>query len=262
MGMKTEGLIKVEGLSLGLEQSLEKQLGSAGVVITDLDDVWFRTSEVYERRMSEVAQVFAPMVGKETEQVFDDLLSMILVRRSVMEVNPLIMPAAVADLYRRYGLEDKMALATAYGSILEIFDDFLPLYAGAEMSWPVLGGLKQIRVAAWTHADAEWTQRKMMMYPGLERVFSGGVFAVDVDKPKECGSVLSSLGVGPNEVVVVGDSLRSDVLTAVEAGVPGENIFWINAKSVPVGEVELPDGVRVVANLWEAVNVMAMGWSR
>ena len=179
MGMKKEGLIKVEGLSLGLEQSLEKRLGNLGVVITDLDDVWFRTSEVYERRMSEVAQVFAPVVGKETGQVFDDLLSMILARRSVMEVNPLIMPAAVADLYRRYGLEDKMALATAYGSILEIFDDFLPLYAEAEMSWPVLGGLRQIRVAAWTHADTDWTGRKMMMHPGLERVFSGGVYAVD-----------------------------------------------------------------------------------
>lgn len=261
MGMKKEGLIKVEGLSLGLEQSLEKRLGNLGVVITDLDDVWFRTSEVYERRMSEVAQVFAPVVGKETEQVFDDLLSAILARRSVMEVNSLIMPAAVADLYRRYGLEDKMALATAYGSILEIFDDFLPLYAEAEMSWPVLGGLRQIRVAAWTHADEEWTERKMMMHPGLERVFSGGVFAVDVDKPKECRSVLSSLGVGPNEVVVVGDSLRSDITTAVRAGVPGENIFWVNTKGVLAGEVELPDGVKVVANLWEAVNTMAMGWS-
>ena len=193
--------------------------------------------------------------------MFDDLLSAILARRSVMEVNSLIMPAAVADLYRRYGLEDKMALATAYGSILEIFDDFLPLYAEAEMSWPVLKGLRGIRVAAWTHADTDWTGRKMMMHPGLERVFSGGVYAVDVSKPKECRSVLSSLGVGPNEVVVVGDSLRSDITTAVRAGVPGENIFWVNTKGVLAGEVELPDGVKVVANLWEAVNTMAMGWS-
>ena len=178
-----------------------------------------------------------------------------------MEVNPLIMPAAVADLYRRYGLEDKMALAMAYGSILEIFDDFLPLYAEAEMSWPVLKGLRGIRVAAWTHADTDWTGRKMMMHPGLERVFSGGVYAVGVSKPKECGSVLGSLGVAPSEVVVVGDSLRSDITTAVRAGVPGENIFWVNTKGVLAGEVELPDGVKVVADLWEAVNVMAMGWS-
>mgnify|MGYP005849496025 CR=1 FL=1 len=155
-----------------------------------------------------------------------------------------------------------MALAMAYGAILEIFDDFIPLYTEAEMSWPVLRGLGRIRVAAWTHADAEWTERKMMMYPGLERVFSGGVFAVDVNRPKECVSVLNSLDVGPSEVVVVGDSLRSDVMTAVEAGIPAENIFWINAKGIPVGEVEIPDGVRVVANLWEAVNTMAMGWGR
>jgi len=262
MGMKNEGLVEVERLSLGLEQSLESRLGSAGVVITDLDDVWFRTSEVYEKRMTEVAQVFAPMAGKDAVQVFDDLLSMILARRSVMEVNPLIMPAAVADLYKGYGLEDKMVLAMAYGSILEIFDDFLPLYDGAEMSWPVLGGLKRIRVAAWTHAEAEWTERKMMMHPGLERVFSGGVFAVDVNKPKECGSVLSSLGVGPNEVVIIGDSLASDITTAVEAGVPAGNIFWINSKGVCVDEVGVPSGVRVVENLWEAVNTMAMGWGR
>jgi len=172
------------------------------------------------------------------------------------------MPAAVADLYKGDGLEDKVALATAFGSILEIFDDFLPLYAEAEMSWPVLGGLRRIRVAAWTHAEAEWTERKMMMYPGLERVFSGGVFAVDVNRPKECESVLNSLEVSPNEVVIIGDSLGSDVATAVRAGVPSENIFWINAKGVPVSEVELPDGVRVSANLWEAVKMMAMGWSR
>lgn len=262
MGVKNEGLIEVEGLSFNLEQSLERRLGSAGVVITDLDDVWFRTSEVYERRMTEVAEVFAPMVGKKTEQVFDDLLSMIVARRSMMEVNPLIMPAAVADLYKGYGLEDRVALAMAFDSILEIFDDFLPLYAEAEMSWPVLGGLRRIRVAAWTHAEAEWTERKMMMYPGLERVFSGGVFAVDVNRPKECESVLNSLEVNPNEVVIVGDSLNSDILTAVEAGVPSENIFWINPRGVDVGMTGVPDGVRVAANLWEAVKMMAMGWSR
>ena len=92
MGMKNEGLAGAERLSLGLEQSLESRLGGNGVVITDLDDVWFRTSGVYEKRMTEVAEVFAPMAGKETSQVFDDLLSVILARRSVMEVNPLIMP--------------------------------------------------------------------------------------------------------------------------------------------------------------------------
>ena len=262
MKMRNEGLVEAERLSLGLEQSLESRLGSAGVVITDLDDVWFRTSEVYEKRMTEVAQAFAPVVGKEVVQVFDDLLSMILARRSVMEVNPLIMPAAVADLYRKYGLSDKAVLAMAYNLILEIFDDFIPLFSEAEMSMPVLEGLRKIRVAAWTHADVEWTERKIMMHPGLERVFSGGVFAVDVNRPKECGSVLSSLGVGPNEVVVVGDSLSSDIITAVRAGVPTENVFWINSKGGRIEGADLPGGVRVAENLWEVVNMMAMGWSR
>jgi len=236
-----------------LKGQFRKRLGHEGVVLTDLDDVWFQTSVVYLARMLEVGEIYAPLVGKSAEDVRADLRDAIVVRRESMHVNPLIMPTSVADLHRRYGIDDGEVLARSLEVILSIFDDEIPLHKDAEHALYVLRGVNGVGVAAWTHAAPDWTDRKLAVHPDLLGVFSSGVFPVDVDKPKECISVIESLGKRPDEVMIIGDSLRSDIWSAVEAGVPRENVVWVKSDFVEANVGDVPDGIQTASSLWDAV---------
>lgn len=76
-----------------------------------------------------------------------------------------------------------------------------------------------------THAEKQWTFDKLRSFRGL---FKAKV-STPIDEPKDKQAWLEGmeeLGVGPEGVMIVGDSVTSDVIPALQLGV--KKVIWIS----------------------------------
>jgi phosphoserine phosphatase len=91
-------------------------------------------------------------------------------------------------------------------------------------------------------------QNAKLRHLGLDQYFEVVVASANVERGKPAREIfehaLGRLQVSPEDTVMVGDSLKGDVLGASRVGIPG---VWINREAagggerLPVGAVELPD---------------------
>jgi putative hydrolase of the HAD superfamily len=104
-----------------------------------------------------------------------------------------------------------------------VFAHQAPLVAGARETLTALRN-RGYRLALLTKGDPD-VQLRRVRHSGLEQLFDV-VEIVDEKTPEAITSVLDRLGVDPGEALSVGNSIRSDVLPALAAGVQA---IWIDA---------------------------------
>lgn len=139
-------------------------------------------------------------------------------------VNPLRWETVMEMVAGKLGLSGETR-DEALGILMEIYDTPLQLFPDAEEFLAFLTKIQFPRIAV-THADPDWT-RKKIEWLGLYQYFDPkDIYVVDMDRPKEWkGSFLKSAR-RASLYGGIGDSKRSDARPAYEAGV--EWFFLIN----------------------------------
>jgi FMN phosphatase YigB (HAD superfamily) len=181
--------------------------------------------------------------------------------RAKMFVNPQIMHVSAEMTLLHLGLDDdeelKQLCRQELNSIYE--EDVPPIFPTTIPALRFLGELKNLRIVVVTHAGEEWTNKKLNAY-GIKDLVDH-VYCLSVDGPKgedQWQEVILSEQVSPKEVIVVGDSLKSDVLPNFKIGVPAENIYRVKSEYGNSGE-PLPNGVKEVADLGGFIDCLVSG---
>jgi FMN phosphatase YigB (HAD superfamily) len=125
---------------------------------------------------------------------------------------------------------------------------------------------KGYTIAFWTHSGAEWADLKVKgLLKGTKVPFEDVfVFSIALSDHKDLGSLdyaIKTLSVSPEEVVVVGDNIITDIKSAVDVGV--KDVVWFR-NGTPRGvsvqeEAEHIDDVvdmRVVSGLDQLISIV------
>lgn len=210
-------------------EELRERLKILGIkaILFDLDDTLIYTQELFIKYMDE----FIEKVSRETDlpisTVRSDLERLNDEEYKVMGVNP----ERWANVVSRMSVE-----GNGYGDspinnldiLGNIYIDPPRLKSGVKAILSILNGAK-IQTALVTHANVEWTKRKLNS-TGLGEYFET-IKIVDENRHKGVGDwmeVVMDLGVLPTECLVLGDSLSGDIIPGSEMGA---RTMWLHTGS-------------------------------
>ena len=220
-------------------QSLEKALEDRGIrgLLFDLDNTVFETDTYYitkkDKAYLEVATKFPykNLSPIETAQKVSDE-----VHRKFLERNCKPLPVIVEyeeglkDFYGS-GFNEGMSeilnthFKDFYNNSPEIYPEAIPLF-------DFFFRYQNISFfAANTLADIEWTQIKIDRMKKEFGLTDLPFFTTDIDKPKDWKIPVKealSRGLDLQELLVIGDSLDSDILPAISSGV--KHLIWIDRR--------------------------------
>ena len=231
--------------------ALENTLLQRGVqaLIIDLDDVFFATAAMYHRHMAQAAT----LLGSQPEHQIQAIRHL----RPKIYVDPQIMIASITQVFFDLNLRSVDLLCAAQQCMLDIFTDIPDLLPGADQATAVLSRFTAVNVCAWTHATPSWTEHKLAAYPQLRTAFTH-VVHTHVYQPKTLAPVLHTLQVAPEQIIVIGDSIDSDVRTALSAGVPPTNVIRIASSSHVGNDNAIPAGITQTPSLLDALTLLGV----
>ncbi len=167
-----------------------------------------------------------------------------------------VQPAALIEsLKESCGLSEGEQIDRATRHIMKIYEEDIPeMFPGADTTLDMLrkSGIQDYIV---THSEADRTGRNMEAH-GLDKLVDG-VFNIPTNGPKgreQWRGVMEQLGVKPREVLVICDSIHSDVLPNLELGVPAGQIVRINSKYAE--NLEVPEGVLRAEHVGEVIETI------
>lgn len=202
-------------------------------VIFDLDDTLVQTNAASTVTWRRLAQEFAPHVGLSEPELHDDLNR---TRRWFW---------ADAERHRAWRFQMAESAAEALRMALhergQRTDDDAPLLQGFADRYEsiffqtlelfpdaleVLHTLRArgLRLAMITNGGAAWQRRKIDMHalaPLFECIIVEGEFGVGKPAPETYRHALTTLGVAPHQVCMIGDRLDWDVLGPQQLGITG-----------------------------------------
>lgn len=196
-------------------------------IIFDGDDTLWQTEQLYDHARADARREVeaAGLDGDEWERR-ERLIDVENVARFGHSVQRF--PTSCAEAYERLcedvGQAISIAVRTAvYEAAKSVFSRRAPLVRNAA------GILKSLRergyvLALLTKGDPS-VQRCRIEQSGLAHLFDL-IEVVDHKTPETIASVLDRLGVPPSAALTVGNSVRSDVLPSLEAGVAP---IWVDA---------------------------------
>lgn len=196
-------------------------------IVFDGDDTLWQTEGLYDdarRRAREVVEE-AGLDGAAWEEL-ERRIDVSNVERFAHSVARF--PASCVEAYRTLCEEtgrevDPGACARVEEAARSVFERKAPLVPHARETLAALGS-RGLRLALLTKGDAD-LQRRRVMQSGLKPFFDV-VEIVDRKTPEAIASVLDRLGVSADCALSVGNSVRSDVLPSLAAGV---RPIWIDA---------------------------------
>jgi putative hydrolase of the HAD superfamily len=227
----------------------------ARLVVFDGDDTLWSTEPLYDSARA-AARRIVERVGLDgarweaVERVID------VANVTQHGMSPVRFPTSCVDALEHVagGPVDPALRQAVWDAAAAVFASPAPLMEGAK---EVVGAVaREHHVALLTKGDPEVQERRVDT-SGLRHLLD----RVEVVPEKSASSFASlawRLGVPPGEAISVGNSLRSDVLPAVEAGMAA---VWIDA---PVWEwertvshdVAVPDGVVVASSLADVLRAL------
>jgi len=221
-------------------QSLEKALDSRGIkgLIFDLDNTVFETDTYYiskkDKAYLEVATKYPykNLTPLETAQKVSDE-----VHRKFLERKCKPLPVIVE--YEE-GLKDFYGSEFNHGMTEILENHFKDFYKNSPEIYPeaisvfefFLNYPKISFFAANTLADIEWTQIKIENMKKQFGIRDLPFFTTDIDRPKDWKAPIEgalSKGIELHELLVVGDSLDSDILPAISLGI--KHLIWIDRRN-------------------------------
>ena len=200
-------------------QEIGENLNRLGVkvLLFDLDDTLIYTGEMFIKYMNEYVEVVAQETGLPREQVDECLKRLNDEEYKAMGVNPARWGVVVSKVAMELvGHEDSVLKNLSI--LMKIYEETPRLRSGATA---VLEILKEagIKMALVTHANVEWTQRKLQS-TGLANYFET-IVIVDENKHKseeDWLEAVDKMGVLPDECLILGDNLGGDIIPAANIG--------------------------------------------
>ena len=212
----------------------------------DLDDTLIPTSWVFEQQMQAYAQFVSDRMGSGgTDRVWEGLKRVNNEVYKEMAVNPKRWEEVVSRLAGELG-EPAEEFVAGLNILGQIYDIRLAFHAGAE---GILKGFSEagLPMGIVTHANAEWTRRKIGWLGLTQYVALEDVYIVNEDKhkgPEDWGRAMERRGFDPVKTGVVGDSLPGDIIAAHRAGVRRK--FYVPSPWSVYSQGEVPQGTEVL----------------
>lgn len=222
-----------------------KRLGIK-VILFDLDDTLIYTQELFIKYMDEFVATVALETGINIETVKTDLEKLNNEEYKKMGVNPerwAFVAQRMAVEREGYGKSTINNLAI----LGKIYTDTPRLKSGSVAMLEILR-LAGVRMALVTHANEDWTFRKLES-TGIAEYFET-IKIVNENKHKgaeDWVEVANELGVLPSECLVLGDSLSGDIIPGATIGArtmwlhTGSNWSMYRVGTVPESTVHLDE---------------------
>jgi putative hydrolase of the HAD superfamily len=235
----------------GAQRGSEAERALPRALLFDLDDTILRESAGDENLWAELCDAFAPRAGVSREL----LHSAVLAARDWFWDDParerrgrLAMPwarRAVAEAaFRRLGLRD-LALAHALGdAFTRTRSERMHFFPGAREALVELRA-RGHALALLTNGGAVFQREKITRFevaPLFDAVFVEGELGFGKPDPRVFQRALAALRAEPNEALMTGNDLRSDIYGAKRAGIASA---WVDHSraGVPDGTPARPDRV-------------------
>lgn len=196
-------------------------------IIFDGDDTLWQTERLYDCARADARRAVeaAGLDGDEWEQR-ERLIDVENVARFGHSAKRF--PTSCAEAYERLSEDGGQPVSSTvrtavYEAAKSVFSRRAPLVRNAA---EILESLRErgYALALLTKGDPT-VQRRRIEQSGLARLFDL-IEVVDHKTPETIASVLDRLGVSPSAALTVGNSVRSDVLPSLEAGVAP---VWVDA---------------------------------
>jgi FMN phosphatase YigB (HAD superfamily) len=222
----------------GIEYMKSKGVEST---IFDLDNTLFATRERYEYVLEgmgmEIAEYYKG--SKSSEIIANEFRDLVFSSHTRRGSKPTLIKIQCSDALDEY-LEDerKYLKDEIIGNNLDDFYDVVPdLY---ERSIPLLRDLvhNNINVAFHSHAQYDWTKKKVSCIKEELKVNYLPFLATDISKEKDKESWFQSfslVGGYVSSIMVVGDGVEFDLLPAMDAGC--KYTVWLNRKGRPIPDI-------------------------
>lgn len=205
---------------------IKERLARLGIkaVLFDFDDTLIYTAEIFLHQIEEFVETVSSETGLNREIVEESLRRINDEEYKKMGVNPQRWEKVLEKMTGEFeGGEE--AILNNLDVLMEIYTQEPRVRPGARAILEILQR-SGIKIGLVTHANVNWTWEKLR-YSGMIDYFETIVIA-DENKHKgvECWqTAMNDLGVGPEECLVIGDSLNGDIIPT--AGI-GARTMWLH----------------------------------
>lgn len=225
-------------------------------VLLDLDDTLLDTNDLFglqiRRFISSVASKNPQLDWKETYAKFVELNDRASETLAVRKAKFLVV---AGELDTHFNISPSFSKHADI--VLRIYETSPELIDGAVDTLNAFGEIK-MTMGLVTHANASWTNLKIDSH-GLRKYFSH-IEIVDENRHKSSQDwqrAIDKLRVLPEEVLIIGDNLAGDIISAYKCGV--EHGIWIKPKWSVYSKGEIPDGVIKVDNIGQVIDKLIGG---
>lgn len=201
------------------------------MVFFDMDSTLVKTFEAFDVKLWKYAEWMNGETGVDREEIRESLGEVLDGLIPELSVRPEKMAVAASMVARWYGIDLSGAngFERELGELMDTYHDPVERCFGSREQLGILM-MTGMRMGVVTHADEDWNRVKIRKnFPGL----LNEQYCVDVAKSKDKKAWQGAgryFGVDMSRVIVVGDSLQSDVIPALEAGVGG--VVWVNCSTL------------------------------
>ncbi|EKE00369.1 MAG: hypothetical protein ACD_22C00040G0003 [uncultured bacterium] len=215
-------------------------------LLFDFDDTLVYTQEKFIKYMAEYISTVAEETGLAVEVVDEALRRLNDQEYKKMGVNPERWLAVAEKMVVEFGGYESEIFGNV-DILMKIYQEEPRIKPGVEAILEI-AKRSGLRMALVTHANVEWTQRKLES-TGLAEFFDL-IKIVDENKHKSIEDwleVVNEMRVFPGECLVLGDSLSGDIIPAAQMGAKtmwlhnGSSWSMYRMGSVPDGTVHLDD---------------------
>lgn len=226
------------------EQGVERlwQLGIKAVLF-DLDDTLLETGVIFQKQMEEYAFLVSDQSGLSERLILSRLSAINNEEYLARGVSPERWRFVVSRLREEF---DSPVVVDNLPVLMDIYNQEPRVHPGATN---ILRGLRIVgmSIGVVTHANEGWTNFKLRM-TGLED-YVDQVEIANEDGVKSAANwfrMMKVLGVKASQSLVVGDSLKGDILPATELGA---RAMMIPAVWSVYSEGEIPEKVVTLAKI-------------
>jgi len=224
-------------------------------VLFDLDDTLISTSPVIrdleERYVKYVASQQPELSPQHVLDTLRQVDASVFASHSVSKAR---WSALAHKLVETYGAQTEETFHQGLAIFMSLYSTIPPLLPGAVDTVSALRCAVG-KMGVVTHADEYWTQMKLHK-TGLSTFFDHVQVVPDNDHKngEHWRQAIEALGVKPEEVLVIGDSIRGDIQAAAEAGV--RHLVLVPSMWSPYGNGELPEGVITLTGIDKTVDAL------
>lgn len=236
--------------------TLQEACKEAGIklILGDLDDTFIRTNRLFMQQIAifnETGVKLLPHI--QVKDLEESLFRANRQAYATHSVDRASWKEVIRILTEEYGEESHVHIAQAISHIERVYTLVPDLREGASELLKALGDI-DIPFGIVTHADGEWTELKV-------RTHNLDQYALDIRTvptteykgPTHWKQAIDAFAVEPGQTLVIGDSIKSDMIPAYEAGV--RMLIWVdNEESYsPYREGDLPPQTKSVTHLDQVI---------